>query len=109
MPEKRTQEYNQLVENPDKPFLKTITSQFQAVLDISLLKILSGQRETKHLTSNVKALDWRLFEKFDNKLAEIEKRIVIMNNDEKLSKATCMVQSSEGGRTGIGIPNSISI
>jgi linoleate 9S-lipoxygenase len=82
MPEKRTQEYNELVENPDKVFLKTITSQFQAVLDISHVKILSGQRETQHLTSNVKALE--AFERFDNKLAEIEKRIVIMNNDEKL-------------------------
>jgi len=93
MPEKRAKEYNELVENPDKAFLKTITSQFQAVLDISLVKILSGQRQTQHLTSNVKALE--TFEKFDNKLAEIEKRIAIMNNYEKLRNMYGPVKEDE--------------
>jgi len=47
VPEKRTEEYNfSLVENPDKASLKTSTSQFQAVLDISLVKILSGRDST---------------------------------------------------------------
>jgi len=41
MPEIGTQEYNELVENPHKAFFKTITSQFQAVLGLSTVKILS--------------------------------------------------------------------
>jgi linoleate 9S-lipoxygenase len=124
MPEKGTAEYNELVENPDKAFLKTITSQFQAVLGLSLVEILSrhssdevylGQRDTQHWTSDVKALE--AFEKFGNKLAEIEKRIVMRNNDEKLRNRfgpvkvsyTLLKPTSEGGLTGMGIPNSISI
>ncbi|PNY14399.1 lipoxygenase [Trifolium pratense] len=124
MPEKGTQEYNELVENPDKAFLKTITSQFQAVLGLSLVEILSrhssdevylGQRDTQHWTSDIKALE--AFEKFGNKLAEIENRIVMRNNDEKLRNRfgpvkmpyTLLKPTSEGGLTGMGIPNSISI
>ncbi|AES61371.1 putative linoleate 9S-lipoxygenase [Medicago truncatula] len=124
MPEKGTQEYNELLENPDKAFLKTITSQFQAVLGLSLVEILSrhasdevylGQRDTPDWTSDIKALE--AFEKFGNKLVEIEKRIGIMNNDEKLKNRfgpvkmsyTLLKPTSEGGLTGMGIPNSISI
>ncbi|XP_058760561.1 probable linoleate 9S-lipoxygenase 5 [Vicia villosa] len=124
MPEEGTQEYNELVENPDKAFLKTITSQFQAVLGLSLVEILSrhasdevylGQRENPHWTCDVEAL--KAFEKFGSKLGEIEKRIEVMNNDEKLRNRygpvkmayTLLKPSSEGGLTGMGIPNSISI
>ncbi|KAL5068732.1 hypothetical protein RYX36_019619 [Vicia faba] len=124
MPEKGTQEYNELEENPDKAFLKTITSQFQAVLGLSLVEILSrhasdevylGERDTPHWTCDVMAL--KAFEKFGSKLSEIEKRIEMMNNDEKLRNRygpvkmayTLLKPSSEGGLTGMGIPNSISI
>lgn len=124
MPEEGTQEYNELVENPDNAFLKTITSQFQAVLGISLVEILSrhasdevylGERDTPHWTYDGKAL--KAFEKFGSKLSEIEKRIEMMNNDEKLRNRfgpvkmayTLLKPSSEGGLTGMGIPNSISI
>jgi len=124
MPEKGTQEYNELLENPDKAFLKTISSQFQAVLGLSLVEILSrhasdevylGQRDTPDWTSDVKVLE--AFEKFGNKLVEIENRIGIMNNDEKLKNRfgpvkmpyTLLKPTSESGLTGMGIPNSISI
>lgn len=124
MPKEGTQEYNELVENPDKAFLKTITSQFQAVLGISLVEILSrhssdevylGQRDTPYWTSDEKALE--AFMKFDKKLVEIEERIEIRNNDEKLINRfgsvkmpyTLLYRTSESGLTGKGIPNSISI
>ncbi|KAK7337782.1 hypothetical protein VNO77_18369 [Canavalia gladiata] len=63
MPEKGTSEYDELVENPDKVFLKTETAQPPALIGISLIEILSrhssdevylGQRDTpnwKLLTS----------------------------------------------------------
>ncbi|MED6202318.1 Lox4p [Stylosanthes scabra] len=124
MPEKGTAEYDELVENPDKVFLKTITAQFQTLLGISLIEILSrhssdevylGQRDSPNWTSDLEPLE--AFEKFGRKLAEIEKRIVSMNNDEKLKNRvgpvkvpyTLLYPTSEGGLTGKGIPNSVSI
>ncbi|XP_057424124.1 probable linoleate 9S-lipoxygenase 5 [Lotus japonicus] len=124
IPEIGTPEYNELVENPEKAFLKTVTSQFQAVLGISLVEILSrhstdevylGQRDTQHWTSDAEALE--AFEKFGSKLAGIEERILKRNNDEKLRNRfgpvkmpyTLLYPTSEGGITGMGIPNSVSI
>lgn len=124
IPEIGTPEYNELVENPEKAFLKTVTSQFQAVLGISLVEILSrhstdevylGQRDTQHWTSDAEALE--AFEKFGSKLAGIEERILKRNNDEKLRNMfgpvkmpyTLLYPTSEGGITGMGIPNSVSI
>ncbi|KAJ7973361.1 Lipoxygenase [Quillaja saponaria] len=124
MPEDGTLEYEELVANPDKAFLKTITAQLQAVLGISLIEVLSrhssdevylGQRETPHWTSDTKPL--QAFERFGKKLAEIEERIMRMNNDEKLKNRvgpvkmpyTLLFPTSEGGLTGKGIPNSVTI
>ncbi|XP_061338052.1 probable linoleate 9S-lipoxygenase 5 [Gastrolobium bilobum] len=124
MPEKGTPEYNELVTNPEKAFLKTITAQFQAVLGISLVEVLSrhstdevylGQRDSPYWTSDAEPLE--AFEKFGNKLADIEERILRMNNDEKLRNRvgpvkmpyTLLYPTSEGGLTGKGIPNSVSI
>ncbi|XP_015968584.1 probable linoleate 9S-lipoxygenase 5 [Arachis duranensis] len=124
MPEEGTEEYDELVENPEKAFLKTITAQLQTLLGISLIEILSrhssdevylGQRDSPNWTSDLEALE--AFEKFGRKLAEIEKRIVSMNNDEKLKNRvgpvkvpyTLLYPTSEGGLTGKGIPNSVSI
>lgn len=41
MPEEGTPEYDELVNNPDKAFLKTITAQLQTLIGISLIEILS--------------------------------------------------------------------
>ncbi|XP_027367735.1 probable linoleate 9S-lipoxygenase 5 isoform X1 [Abrus precatorius] len=124
MPEVGTPEYNELVANPEKAFLKTITAQFQAVLGISLVEILSrhstdevylGQRDTSDWTSDVEPL--QAFDKFGNKLADIEERILRMNSDERLRNRfgpvkmpyTLLYRTSDGGLTGMGIPNSVSI
>ncbi|VVA12680.1 PREDICTED: linoleate 9S-lipoxygenase [Prunus dulcis] len=124
MPEKGTPEYKELESSPDTVFLKTITAQLQTVLGIALIEILSrhstdevylGQRDTPEWTTDTEPL--KAFDKFGKKLAEIEDRITSMNNDEKLKNRvgpvkvpyTLLFPTSEGGLTGRGIPNSVSI
>ncbi|BFG36952.1 hypothetical protein CerSpe_232260 [Prunus speciosa] len=124
MPEKGTPEYKELESSPDTVFLKTITAQLQTVLGIALIEILSrhstdevylGQRDTPEWTTDTEPL--KAFDKFGKKLAEIEDRITNMNNDEKLKNRvgpvkvpyTLLFPTSEGGLTGRGIPNSVSI
>ncbi|CAH1418755.1 unnamed protein product [Lactuca virosa] len=129
MPKKGTPEYAKLESDPEKAFLETITSQLQTLLGVSLIEILSrhstdeiylGQSESPHWTGDTDALE--AFERFGKKLEEIEKRIMIRNNDERLKNRNGPVKvaytllypntsdkSHEGGLTGKGIPNSISI
>ncbi|KAK4732349.1 hypothetical protein R3W88_025337 [Solanum pinnatisectum] len=61
MPESGTPEYAELESNPDVAYLKTITAQFQTLLGVSLIEILSrhasdeiylGQRENPEWTSD---------------------------------------------------------
>ncbi|OIW13046.1 hypothetical protein TanjilG_17606 [Lupinus angustifolius] len=124
IPEQGTPEYDELVANPEKAYLKTITAQFQAVLGISLIEILSqhstdevylGQRDSPYWTSDKEPLE--AFEKFGKKLVEIEEKILRMNNDVTLKNRvgpvkmpyTLLCPSSETGITNMGIPNSVSI
>ena len=64
MPVPGSDEYAELERKPEKVFVRTITSQFQALVSISLLEILSshssdevylGQRDTPEWTSDAKA------------------------------------------------------
>ncbi|KAL5566067.1 hypothetical protein UlMin_029231 [Ulmus minor] len=124
MPEKGTPEYEELEKNPDLAFLKTITAEMQTLLGVSLIEILSrhasdevylGQRDNPEWTTDSNPL--QAFEKFGKKLAEVEKRIMNRNNDEKLKNRvgpvkfpyTLLCPTSEEGLTARGIPNSISI
>lgn len=124
MPEKGTPEYDELRSNPDKVFLKTITAQLQTLIGISLIEILSrhasdevylGQRDTPEWTTDSNPL--QAFERFGKKLGDIENRIMSLNNDERLKNRvgpvkmpyTLLFPTSEGGLTGKGIPNSVSI
>ncbi|XP_043721257.1 probable linoleate 9S-lipoxygenase 5 [Telopea speciosissima] len=129
MPEPGSPEYAELEQNPDTVFLKTITSQLQTLLGISLIEILSrhssdevylGQRDTPEWTSDAAPL--QAFERFGKKLVQIENRIIEMNNDIKWSNRVGPVKmpytllypdtsnyTSIGGLTGRGIPNSVSI
>ncbi|XWS39321.1 hypothetical protein CRYUN_Cryun18bG0041600 [Craigia yunnanensis] len=129
MPEPGTPEYDELQKDPDLAFLKTITAQFQTLLGVSLIEVLSrhsadeiylGQRDTPEWTSDAEAL--AVFERFGKKLIEIESRIMDRNNDSRLKNRIGPVKmpytllypntsdySREGGLTGKGIPNSISI
>ncbi|KAL4341617.1 hypothetical protein GQ457_08G009650 [Hibiscus cannabinus] len=124
MPEEGTPEYAELESNPDKVFLKTITAQLQTLLGISLIEILSrhssdevylGQRDSTEWTSDETPL--AAFDEFGQRLSGIEERIVGMNNDKQLKNRVGPVNvpymllypTSEGGLTGKGIPNSVSI
>lgn len=124
MPESGSPEYKELESNPDKAFLKTVTAQLQTLIGISLIEMLSrhssdevylGQRDTPEWTSDEQPL--KAFEKFGRKLAEIEDGIISRNSDKSLKNRVGPVKmpylllfpTSEGGLTGKGIPNSVSI
>ncbi|GFP93432.1 probable linoleate 9s-lipoxygenase 5 [Phtheirospermum japonicum] len=124
MPEAGSKEYDELASNPDKVYLRSITARLQTLLGIALIEILSrhstdevylGQREAREWTSDERPLE--AFGKFGKRLGEIEERIVEMNNDEKWRNRvgpvnvpyTLLYPTSEGGLTGKGIPNSVSI
>ncbi|XP_020590468.1 probable linoleate 9S-lipoxygenase 5 [Phalaenopsis equestris] len=124
MPEAGTADYELLKTNPDKVFLKTITGQLQAILEISVIEILSthasdelylGQRASEEWTSNEKAL--KALKRFGSKLKEVEEKIAELNDDKKLKNRggskkleyTLLSPYSEQGLTAKGIPNSISI
>ena len=129
MPEVGTPEYAELESNPDLAYLKTITSQFQTLLGVSLIEILSrhytdevylGQRGTPDWTSDAQPLE--AFKRFGEKMIEIEKRIMERNSDKRLKNRfgpvkvpyTLLYPSTSDstratGLNGIGIPNSVSI
>ncbi|CAI9102208.1 OLC1v1000442C2 [Oldenlandia corymbosa var. corymbosa] len=123
IPEPGTPEYDELKTDPDKVLLKTVPPQLQMLLGISLIEILSrhasdevylGQRDHEW-TNDVNALE--AFERFGKKLAEIEGKIVELNNNPGLKNRsgsvkvpyTLLFPTGEVGLSGKGIPNSISI
>ncbi|KAK2999070.1 hypothetical protein RJ639_024029 [Escallonia herrerae] len=118
MPEPGSRKYEELESNPEKAFLRT------TLLGISLIEILSrhssdefylGQRDTPEWTNDMEPL--KAFGRFGKRLGEIEHEIVKMNSDEKWKNRvgpvkmpyTLLYPTSEGGLTGKGIPNSVSI
>ncbi|KAK3418568.1 hypothetical protein EUGRSUZ_H04495 [Eucalyptus grandis] len=124
MPEEGTPEFEELRQNPDKAFLKTITAQLQTLLGISIIEILSmhstdevylGQRDTREWTADAEPLE--AFERFGKKLGEVEETIIRMNGDKRWRNRVGPVEipymllypTSEGGVTAKGIPNSVSI
>ncbi|XP_016461347.2 putative linoleate 9S-lipoxygenase 5 [Nicotiana tabacum] len=129
MPMPGTPEYVELESNHERAYLKTITAQFQTLLGISLIEMLSmhssdeiylGQRDAPEWTSDSKPR--HAFEGFHDKLVEIENRIMDRNNDNTLKNRKGPIQmpytllypnasgdKSTTGLTGKGIPNSISI
>jgi len=123
MPEPGTLEFDQLIANPERAFLRTITNQVQALVGISLIELLSrhssdevylGQRDTPEWTSDAVPLE--AFERFQMRLKQVEANILRRNDDETLKNRvgpaklpyTLLYPSSGIGITGRGIPNSIS-
>ncbi|XP_022150773.1 linoleate 9S-lipoxygenase 6-like [Momordica charantia] len=124
MPEVGTPEYKELESNPEKAFLRTINSQLQTLLGVSLIEILSrhasdevylGQRASIEWTSDAAAIE--VFEKFGKEVFEVENRIIERNKNINFKNRTgpvnvpytLLLPSSTEGLTGRGIPNSISI
>ncbi|KAG4963658.1 hypothetical protein JHK82_040336 [Glycine max] len=122
---KGSPEYDALAKNPEKEFLKTITSKKETLIDLTVIEILSrhtsdefylGQRDGgDYWTSDAGPLE--AFKRFGNNLEEIEKKLIEKNNDETLRNRygpakmpyTLLYPSSEEGLTFRGIPKSISI
>jgi linoleate 9S-lipoxygenase len=130
MPEPGSEEYAELERKPERFFIRTITSQLQTLLGISLLEILSkhssdeiylGQRDTPAWTSDAEAV--RAFGRFGEKLMRIESEVVGRNSDPLLKNRigpanfpytllypnTSDDKGTAAGITAKGIPNSISI
>uniref|UniRef100_A0A0C9S917 Lipoxygenase n=1 Tax=Wollemia nobilis TaxID=56998 RepID=A0A0C9S917_9CONI len=129
IPEEGSQEFSELVDNPDLFFLRTVPNQFQTTLGIALIEILSrhptdevylGQRAASDWTDDGHVLE--AFERFGSRLKEIEKNITERNKDERLKNRGGPAQveytllypdtsnvNGKGGLTGKGIPNSVSI
>ncbi|XP_057455143.1 seed linoleate 9S-lipoxygenase-3-like [Lotus japonicus] len=125
MPEKGTAEYDELVTNTQKAYLRTITPKLQTLIDLSVIEILSrhasdeyylGQRDSaEYWTSDANAI--AAFKKFGTTLAEIEAQLTVRNNNETLRNRvgpvsmpyTLLYPTSEEGLTFRGIPNSVSI
>ncbi|XP_020277193.1 linoleate 9S-lipoxygenase 6-like [Asparagus officinalis] len=124
MPVEGTTEYDKLKTDPEKVFLKTIATELQSIIGISLMEILSthasdevylGTRDSTEWTNDQKAID--AFKRFGARLSEIANKIERLNKDPSLRNRngqvnvpyTLLFPTSEGGITGKGIPNSISI
>ncbi|XBH72514.1 hypothetical protein VPH35_099784 [Triticum aestivum] len=130
MPSPGSEEYALLERAPEKAFILTITNQFQALVGISLMEILSkhssdevylGQHDTPAWTSDAKAQE--AFRRFGARLEGIEKQVVAMNGDPRLKNRTGPAKfpymllypntsdhtGQAEGLTARGIPNSISI
>ena len=124
MPEPDTPEYEELKTDPDGVFLKTITPQLTTLLDMATIEILAthptdevylGQRDNPDWTKDTEALE--AFERFNKKLEDVAKNIDDRNKDGKNKNRNGLVKipytllypTSEPGRTGKGIPNSISM
>jgi linoleate 9S-lipoxygenase len=129
IPEEGSQEFSELVENPDLFFLRTISNRFQTTLGIALIEILSrhstdevylGQRATSEWVEDKRVTE--AFERFGKKLKDIERNITERNQDANLKNRSGPAQvpytllypntsdlSRQGGLTGKGIPNSVSI
>uniref|UniRef100_A0A0E0KHV4 Lipoxygenase n=1 Tax=Oryza punctata TaxID=4537 RepID=A0A0E0KHV4_ORYPU len=130
MPEPGTEAYDELGRDPERAFIRTITSQLQTIIGISLIEVLSkhssdevylGQRDTPAWTSDARALE--AFRRFSDRLVEIEGKVVGMNGDAGLKNRngpaefpymllypnTSDVTGAAAGITAKGIPNSVSI
>ncbi|KAL6893709.1 hypothetical protein ACP4OV_007807 [Aristida adscensionis] len=137
MPKPGSDDYKQLElgqEKADKVFLRTITSQLQTIVGVSLLEVLSehssdeeylGQRaEPERWTSDAGALE--AFKRFGERLAGTEMKIKEMNENPALQNRKGLVNmpymllypnpstaednvAEDEGKTGMGIPNSVSI
>eukprot|EP01018_Ginkgo_biloba_P032518 Gb_27755 [translate_table: standard] len=129
IPEEGSEEYTEFVKNPDLFLLKTLPNQMQATLGMGLIEILSrhstdevylGQTTSQYWTHDKPVI--KAFEQFASNLKEIERNISARNEDGKLRNRSGPAKvpytllypntsdvGGQGGLTGRGIPNSVSI
>ncbi|XAR54660.1 Linoleate 9S-lipoxygenase [Bertholletia excelsa] len=119
MPVPGSPDYAELEANPDVGFLKTITAQFQTLLGVSLIEILSrhssdeiylGQRDSPKWTTDACPLE--AFQRFGRKLEQNRK---LLNRCGPVQLPYTLLDPAYSdsvkalGLTGLGIPNSVSI
>jgi linoleate 9S-lipoxygenase len=125
MPEKGTPEYDELSQDYEKAYLRTITPLKDTLVNMSVMEQLSTHvSDEQYIGHRIEGDLWtydsepiEAFKKFGKKLAEIEKKLIERNNDESLRNRngpvkmpyTVLYPSSEPGLTFRGIPNSVSI
>ncbi|KAA0048007.1 linoleate 9S-lipoxygenase 6-like [Cucumis melo var. makuwa] len=124
MPEVGSKEYKELESCPEKAFLRTINSQLQCLLGMSLIEILSRHASDEVYLGKRGSLEWtcdkdalEAFDDFGQEVNEVEERIMERNRNIKFKNRTgqanvpytLLLPSSTEGITGKGIPNSISI
>ncbi|XP_058743502.1 linoleate 9S-lipoxygenase-like [Vicia villosa] len=125
MPEKGSPEYDELAKDYEKVYLSTITPKNGALLNMTMLELLSTHvSDEQYLGHRIEGDIWTFdsqpieaYKKFGTKLAEIERKLIERNNDESLRNRygpvkmpyTILYPSNEAGLTFRGIPNSISI
>ncbi|KAJ7565817.1 hypothetical protein O6H91_02G076400 [Diphasiastrum complanatum] len=124
IPDYDSVEHFQIVENPEKYFLSTLSTKVQATTVMTTVEILSthsteeeylGERAIKCWTDNQEVI--AAFDKFSSKVKDIEKLITNRNENPELKHRrgpanvpyTLLHPSSPPGVTGKGVPNSISI
>nr|XP_007135512.1 hypothetical protein PHAVU_010G135500g [Phaseolus vulgaris]ESW07506.1 hypothetical protein PHAVU_010G135500g [Phaseolus vulgaris] len=124
IPEAGTKEYDEMVKSPQTAYLRTITPKREAIIDLTVIEILSrhasdeiylGERDNPNWTSDSKALE--AFKRFGSKLTEIEGKITARNTNSTMKNRygpvqlpyTLLIPTSEEGLTFRGIPNSVSI
>ncbi|CAK9226351.1 unnamed protein product [Sphagnum troendelagicum] len=124
IPEENTVDWNELQAHPKKFYFETVSSQAQAITVMTTIQILSnhaydeeylGQRNEANWTNDEKILT--AFKKYHTNITKVDELIKGRNADKTLKNRYSPVQleyellrpHSEGGLTGRGVPNSVSI
>ena len=124
VPEQGTSEYDEFSRNPEAFFLSTIPNQLQATTLMTVVDSLSshspdeeylGQRMASKWTKDPRVIE--AFERFSMSMEVVEQAIKLRNEDPSLRNRNgagvmpyeLLMPTSGPGKTGRGVPNSISI
>ena len=131
IPDKGSEEYTEMVRDPDEYFLKTVSTPFQATLVMAILEVLSKHAKNEVYVGQINGStpEWaddngiaEAFNRLSSRLVQVEKNVTARNSNPILKNrlGPALVPytllypnttdlSKIGGLTGRGVPNSISI
>ncbi|GKV43462.1 hypothetical protein SLEP1_g50752 [Rubroshorea leprosula] len=126
IPDENDLDYEKLILNPQHAFLSSLPTQLQATKVMAVQETLSTHSPDEEYLGKVSHLhrNWindqevlKLFDRFSERLEEIEETIRKRNKNARLKNRSgagippyeLLLPSSDAGVTGRGIPNSISI
>ncbi|KAH7421590.1 hypothetical protein KP509_13G064800 [Ceratopteris richardii] len=124
IPEEGSEEYRELLEDPEKFFMSMLPNVQQATTTMSVIDTLSshspdeeylGERMQTNWTNNLAAQE--AFKRFSEQMELIEHIIALRNKDLTLKNRSgagvlpyeILCPSSAPGRTSRGVPNSVSV